>query len=138
MGTAAHTSFHIDASGWPVVVVRFPGTPPPDEEAAAMLEAIGQQMARGRCALVYDVPVFVLPNATQRRVILEGVAKNRAAHPHGAVCHAVATTLGPMMLGLIKIVSWWSPSAEPTQVFGSLNDAIAWAKQQVAADAQRT
>lgn len=137
MVAAAHTSFHIDAAAWPVVVVRFPGTPPPDEEATAMLEAIGKLMAKGRCALVYDIPVFVLPNAAQRRVLLEGISKNRVASPNAVICHAVATTLGPMMLGLIKIVSWWSPSAEPVQVFGTVDEAMAWAKQRAAAD-QRT
>jgi hypothetical protein len=137
MVAAAHTSFHIDASAWPVVVVRFPGTPPVDAEATAMLAEIGKQMARGRCAFVYDVPVFVLPNASQRRALIDGIVKNRTASPNAVICHAVSTPLGPMMQGLIKIVSWWSPAAEPVRVFDTVDDAMVWAKQQAAAD-QRT
>ena len=125
------------ASAWPVVVVRIPGTPPVDAEATAMLAEMGKQMARGRCAFVYDVPVFVLPNASQRRALIDGIVKNRTTSPNTVICHAVSTTLGPMMLGLIKVVSWWSPSAEPVQVFGTSDDAIAWAKQQATADGQR-
>jgi hypothetical protein len=137
MVAAAHTSFYIDASAWPVVVVRIPGTPPVDAEATAMLAEMGKQMARGRCAFVYDVPVFVLPNSSQRRALIDGIVKNRTTSPNTVICHAVSTTLGPMMLGLIKVVSWWSPSSEPVQVFGTVDDAIAWAKQQATADGQR-
>ncbi len=84
------------------------------------------------------MPVFSLPNASQRRALIDGIVQNRTNYPNTVVCHSVATTLGPMMLGLIKIVSWWSPSSEPVQVFGTFDEAVTWARQQADADAQRT
>lgn len=138
MGAPGHTSFHIDASAWPVVVLRFPAVPANDAEVLSMLAELGKQMARGRCAVVYDVPVFTLPNAAQRRALIDGIIKNRTASPNAVICHAVSTTMGPVMQGLIKIASWWSPAAEPVRIFDSIEEASEWARQQAAADGQRT
>jgi len=130
--------FAIDDSRWPVVVVRFPPESP-DARVVEMMARIGEVLDRGRCAFVYDVPRFVMPNPQQRRLLVNGLAAARARHPDRTVCHAVATSSGPLMTGMITAVTWVMAASEPTRVFQSLDDAIAWADGMVTRpDLERT
>ena len=119
--------FTIDDSRWPFVIFRIPPESP-DAVVVEMMARMGAVLERGRCAFVYDVPQFVMPNPRQRRLLVDGLRAARARHPNHIVCNAVATRLGPMMTGMITAVSWLMAASEPTRVFQSVDDAVAWAQ----------
>lgn len=117
-----------------MVVVRMPSDAT-DDELATLMASLQSAQERGRCALVYDIPRFLMPSAVKRRIIVDSVTETRRLYPGRVVCHAIATTMGPLMHGVVKAVTWLMPSSEPTRVFVSLDEAKAWARAALDAPA---
>lgn len=131
-----HRVFSIDETRWPVVVVRIPPDSP-DEVVFEMVRRMGEVPARGRCAFVYDIPSFVLPNAYQRRAVVDGLNDSRRRHPGRVAANAIVTSSSAMMEGMVRAITWLRPSTEPTRMFRSIDDAVAWAEAQLALGEQR-
>ena len=138
----------------PVYVMRFPAEPD-DATLDAFCAARERwaQRARFSCAWVCDMSQLrTMPSAKQRRMFAEHLGRfepHDVAWNHGSVIvepnapvipHDVAWNHGSAIVapnavikGALTAVFWMAPPKFPNQAFGSFDDALAWAKAQLAA-----
>ena len=101
----------------------------PDDVVTEIMRQMTDVLARGRCAFVYDVPSFVLPNASQRRVVVDALNDRRARYPGRVVANAIVTSSSVMMEGMVRAITWLRPPTEPTRMFRTVEDASHWAER---------
>ncbi|MCA9578276.1 MAG: hypothetical protein R3B40_19115 [Polyangiales bacterium] len=118
----------------PVYVMRFPAEPD-DATLDAFCAARERwaQRARFSCAWVCDMSQLrTMPSAKQRRMFAEHLGR---FEPHDVAWNHGSAIVAPnaVIKGALTAVFWMAPPKFPNQAFGSFDDALAWAKAQLAA-----
>lgn len=118
----------------PVYVMRFPAEP--DDATLAQLCEVRErwaQRARFPCAWVADMsPLRTMPPAKQRRVFADHLKR---FEPHDMAWNRGSAIVVPnaVIKGALTAVFWMAPPKFPNQAFANFDDALAWARAQLAA-----
>lgn len=117
----------------PVYVMRFPRDP--DDSTLDMLCAVRERWARHArhpCAWVADMSqLTAMPSAKQRRTFAEHLAR---FEPHDVAWNHGSAIVAPNALvkGALTAVFWMAPPKFPNQAFSTFEQALAWARDQLA------
>ena len=129
-----------DFSQWPVVVMRPPSLRVTDAELRSMQEYFREQViARGGVYyLVNDLTQSAGGmNASQRKMLVEEMERIEALPHVTQGCIALVFTSG-LLRGMLTAVLWMRKPKSPTRTFGTVDEAVAWAKELAAAAAPAT
>ena len=125
-----------DTSRWPIVVHRTIGSPS-DAEVDAFIDRADAILRRGeRHAVVFENLLAETPSAYMRQRSIDWLTKN--GEPMAGLCVGTAlvfrtAALRFVMSGVMLFVSHPTPHA----VVGSLDQAVAWCRDQLAAPVKR-
>ncbi len=124
--TSARTAF--DDSRWPIVVATLPPTPldrPGFEEHCAKLFSYFER--EQSFAWIFDARNAAPLSATQRRIIAEMTDHYTARYPQ-VKCVVAVVLSSAVQRGIVKAINWLMQRPVPTEIFGTLEEAIAWSK----------
>jgi hypothetical protein len=125
------TRITCDISGWPVILVRFPGVYS-DAEFAEYLDELSALVGRGPAGLVIDTRNTHPPTPTQRQLLIKFVKTQHKVL--GRMCGIVFIIDSAVARLAMTAVSWLVAKPCPVEFQSSLNEAQAWiAKQKSAA-----
>lgn len=130
--TAKTGRIEADTSRWPLVVFRTIGSPS-DEQVDAFVALSDELLGRGeRYVVVFDNLLADLPSAYMRQKSIDWLQRN-AARMEG-VC--IGTALVFRSAGLRFVMSsvmLFASHATPHAVCATLDEALGWARAQLAA-----
>jgi hypothetical protein len=107
-----------------------------DEVVVAVLRDLEARLARGGSyGLIFDLSKAGTPNAVQRQLLAAHMRKNRALIERNVRRLAVVAP-SSLVRGVLTAIFWIEPPPVPYEVFGSRNEAIAWALASGAAKAR--
>ena len=112
-----------DTSGWPLILVRFPGVYS-DAEFADYLTELTALVGRGPEGLVIDTRNTHPPTATQRQLLIKFVKTQHRAL--GRMCGIVFIIDSAVARMAMTAVSWLVARPCPVEFVASLNEAQAW------------
>ena len=130
--------FVVDEARWPLVLVQVPPVAVENDDWAKLIAILDGLYLRGPFAVVYDAPTFVVPTATQRRLLANGIVRHEALHPGKMMSIAIATQTRSLATSLIRVLSWLAPQRQPRRIFTDLDVAIAWTHERIAEAAAGT
>lgn len=137
-GDARFGGSEFDESRWPVVIVKTP----PQEMDAKDFEAHCKQTfsyyARGQSfALVFDVRNSPPLPAAQRRIIAELIDRRRAEHPNVRMVTAIVVS-SAVQRGVVKAIVWLTRQPVPTEVVGTVEEAVSWCQRALASPPRKS
>lgn len=115
----------VDDSGWPLVRVRFPQTITDEawSEYLGVLERFPDR--REPYVTLTDGRGAPSPNASQRKLAAELIAREAERTKRWSVANAVVID-SALLRGVITAIEWAAPSPVPMKSFASLEEAAAW------------
>ncbi|CAN5298581.1 hypothetical protein BH09MYX1_BH09MYX1_05970 [soil metagenome] len=118
----------LDRSKWPVVIVRFVGTPS-DEEFARYLAIYDELLAeKQRYGLVFDALAADVPTARRRAMQAKWIRDHSVQLAE--YCLAGAFVIGsPLIRGALTAIFWIQPMPFPHVVCGKVEEGERWVRQ---------
>lgn len=123
----------VDDDRWPVLVVTQRVEQLTDAERLQSLElsnSVLQSHGLDRYAMVLDNRKAGPLPATQRKMMAEYMERHAMRARSRCVCTAFVSD-SIMMRGVLTAIMWLRKPDVETQVFGDLDDAIAWARTRL-------
>jgi len=107
-----------------------------DEVVASVLHDLEARLARGGSyGLIFDLSTAGTPNAVQRQLLAGHMRKNKELIARSVRRLAVVAP-SSLVRGMLTAIFWIQPPPVPYEVFGTRNEAIAWALSSGAAKAR--
>lgn len=124
----------VDTSRWPLVVLTYEGQPT-DDVLQAHLEEIEREVLARRQPFVQIVDQLrgERPNPVQRAIIARH--QGRMAELYQRYCKGEAYVAGPELRSAMVAVFWREPPRYPYTFAASMDQALAWARERLAAEA---
>ncbi|HSN92886.1 MAG TPA: hypothetical protein VLS93_16770 [Anaeromyxobacteraceae bacterium] len=122
----------VDVSRWPLVILTYQGRPT-NEALEAHLAEIEQTVLarRERFAQVIDQRGGARPDPMQRAIIASH--QGRMADAYSRQCAGEAYVASQELRGAMTAVFWREPPRYPVKFFDTLEEAVAWALERLAA-----
>jgi hypothetical protein len=122
----------VDESQFPVVYVRFDGTPTEDDVEGYIALLQRHFSAEHRFAILLETASMGVPAVRLVKRIAVWLKENDDAFGRHVVCLGFVTSSAAMR-GAIRFVNSLAPPASPQQAFGDLESARNWIGEQLAA-----
>ena len=122
-----------DESRWPVVVVTLPVEPLEGEALTKYLAEAKRYYTRGQSfGFVFDIRNAPPMTASQRRIIAEEI--DRAAHEFPTIRAVQGVVIASaVQRGIVKAINWLARQPAPTEVFATVEEAVAWVQKELRA-----
>lgn len=123
----------VDTSRWPMVFLTYEGQPD-DEALRAHLDEIERQVLGRRRTFVQIVDQLrgERPNPVQRAIIARH--QGRMADLYQRYCRGQVYVATPELRSAMVAVFWREPPRYPYTFATTMEQALAWAKERLAAD----
>lgn len=124
----------IDPTYAPIYIWRFPATVS-DEEVIAAMEARERwaKSARHRCAWVVDLRELLRVPPHQRKLFADHL-KRFEPHDIKYNCGSAIVLSNAWLRGIVTTMFAISPPKFPNRTFGTIEDGLKWAQEQMRAD----
>lgn len=122
-----------DESRWPVVVVTLPVEPFDGPSLTKYLADAKRYYTRGQhFGFVFDIRNAPPMSASQRRVIADEI--DHSAHEFPTIRTVQAVVIASaVQRGIVKAINWLARQPVPTEVFATVEEAVAWAQKELRA-----
>lgn len=133
------TAVNFDETRWPIVVVTLPTRALEGVDFDRYVADLSRYHDRGQAfGCVFDIRNAPTFTAAQRRVIADAMTRQSAKHAKIKFVIAVVIA-SAIQRGVVKAITWLTPQPAPTGVFGTVEEAVAWAQRSlVSAEPDRT
>jgi hypothetical protein len=122
----------IDQSKWPLVYATWPSQELSDEAFEAMVMAMSALSKRGeRYVVIHDARRAARPTPKQRAFAAKQQKLDAERSKRFIVCTALVVS-SPLIASAVTAINWIAPPPFPQKVFSKLDDAEAWASEQLA------
>ncbi len=123
-----------DDSAWPIVVSRASGESTDEDMAGYLLMGERLLARRQPHVLIVDATAGRSLNSVHRKMVAEWNSRYSVALRRYRV-GLVLVTPSALLRGMVTAIYWVSPAPFPYQPVATLEEAVAWANQQLAAAA---
>ena len=121
----------VDESRWPRVYVIWPAGAVSDAEFQRAVERLSSYIDRGEhYVIIHDARRAARPSPKQRAFAADQ-QKLTADSAARWLLGAAVVVSNPLTAGVVRAINWLSPPTYPQRVFSSLDEAEAWADQQL-------
>jgi len=125
-----------DDTRWPVVVITIPKEPFDQAGFDDHCKKIFRYYERGQSfGWVFDVRNSAVLTAGQRRTIAEQTDALSTRYPQ-IRCFAAVVVSSAVQRGIVRAITWLTRQPLPTQIFSSVDEAVAWVRKSVASGAE--
>jgi hypothetical protein len=122
-----------DESRWPVVVVTMPVEPLEGAAFTKYLADAQRYYTRGQhFGFVFDIRNAPLMSASQRRMIADEIDRAAREFPTIRAVQGVVIA-SAMQRGIVKAINWLARQPAPTEVFATVEEAVAWVQKELRA-----
>jgi len=122
----------IDASQWPILIIRHDDKTNTEEQNLEFLKVFSEfvKSNKERYALVADLASAENTKSNDRRLLSKSMSQNKELNKKYRACAAIVFD-SAVTRGALMALTWIFKPPYPTQTFKTVDDAIAWAKEQL-------
>ncbi len=122
----------IDASQWPVLIIRHDHQTNTEAQNLHFFEVFGDFVKnnRERYALIADLASAENTKSNDRRLVSRSMSENKELNKKYRACTAIVFN-SAVIRGALMALSWVFKPPYPTKTFKTLDEAVAWAKEQL-------